>query len=678
MTLSSSARTLFTFLIILMAAGFSLGPALAAESTTGAIYGFVSDQSGAPLANVAIAAASPSGSYSTKTDARGRFSILGVVPDAYAVSAELRGFESVSKSDVQVLAGEREEVTFTLATALRTIGRVTAGSSAFTVGSASDTFTVSGAAARAASPPASSSGLATYISGTVQGAVASVPGVVLDQFANVILRGGKVSDAAFDFDSIPIPQGLVAEPGGNIVGAQLSTTGIASTTVTLAGYTNQGANSLGGVVDQIPAIGTYPGSATVEIADGLAGGQYQNTSVQILGATPDQRLRYALATTTGSQYFSYGDGSSYYPSEAATYGLALQNRGEYSVESNLHYRLTPADDLSILGLAGQATYNQYGSPYAGETVGAFDGDSTTYPGETNPNAPVNYASGIRGSYSILKAQWRHSGQHSLSRVQVYQSQYGSSAGGPFWDENGWPDGSISLSESQGSRESGIGYDGEDFLGERHDIRFGAEYRTNTSFLDQVVPTADEFITSRPTLISYLAYLGDTWNVTPRLEMSGTGRLTSTHIIPDNGSIYNVGALDPHAAVAYKLGKDLALGSARSRSRRLDERRCRGESRSVRAARARNGERFLLFVRGRRAHAIPGHLLSRKRSEPHRRITVQLSFGSRFRSQPRRRRRSFEHRKSSRVRIRALAQTRRDHARHELRQRVLFERFAVRL
>jgi hypothetical protein len=533
-------------------------PAAGAEATTGAIYGSVADQSGAALANAVISAASPSGTYSTKTDARGRFVIPGVVPDAYTVSAQLRGFESVSRPNLQVLPGERQEAIFTLAAELRTIGSVRAGSSAFTTGSTTDTFSVSGSAARALSAPVSSAGLATYLSGTVQGAIASVPGVVLDQFANAILRGGKVSDAAFDYDSVPIPQGLIAEPGGNIVGAQLPTTGIATTTVTLAGYTSQGANSLGGVVDQIPAVGTYPGSTTLEIANGLLGGQYQNDSLQLLGASPDRRLRYAFASTVGSQSFSYGDGTTFYPSEAATYGLALQNRGEYSLESNLHYRLTPKDDISILGLAGQAAYDQYASPYAGETVGHFDGNFTTYPGETNPDAPVNDASGLRGSYGIVKGQWLHTGGHSLSRVQLYQSQYGSSAGGPFWDENGWPDGSISLSQTQGSREAGLGYDGEDFLGEKHDLRFGAEYRTNTSFLNQVVPTADEFISSRPTLISYLAYAGDTWTVTPRLDVSGTARLTSTHIIPANGSIYDVTALDPHAAIAYKLGRDLAL------------------------------------------------------------------------------------------------------------------------
>jgi hypothetical protein len=555
--LSSRARAIVAVAFITVAC--RPHAAFAAEATTGALYGTVVDVRGTPLADVAISAASPSGTYRATTDARGRFSILGVVADVYTVSAQRQGFEDVETAGVTVLPDERRSLRFTLVPALRTIGHVTTGGTAFVAGSTSDTFTVSGATARAVSPPVSTSGLATYLSGTVQGAIASVPGVVLDQFANAILRGGRIADATFDYDSVPIPQGLVAEPGGNIVGAQLPTTGIASTTTTLAGYTSQGANSLGGVIDQIPAVGTYPGSTTLELGDGIAGGKYQNDSLLILGATPNGRLRYAFASTFGSQYFSYGDGSSFYPSEAATYGLALQSRGEYSIESNVHDKLTSKDDLSLLALTGQATYDQYGSPYGGETVGGFDDPGvTTFPGETNPTEPVTFASGIRGSYGILKLAWLHTGDHTLSRIQAYESQYGSSAGGPFWDENGWPDGAISLSEAQGSREYGIGYDGQDFLGERNALRYGAQYRTNTSFLEQVVPTADEFISSRPTLISYLAYLGDKWTVTPRLELSATARLTDTHIVPDDGARYDDGALDPHGSIAYKLGRDLAL------------------------------------------------------------------------------------------------------------------------
>ena len=134
---------------------------------------------------------------------------------------------------------------------------------------------------------------------------------------------------------------------------------------------------------------------------------------------------------------------------------------------------------------------------------------------------------------------------------AYWSQYGSSAGGPFWDENGFPDGSISLVERQGGRQNGLTYDGDGVFGPNH-LRFGAEYRITTSFLDQIVPTADEFITSHPTIDSYLVYAGDTWS-RGRFAAMGALRLTHAHNKPSDGAAYDVGALDPHAGLSYRIG-----------------------------------------------------------------------------------------------------------------------------
>ena len=556
-------RGLAAFAAVLLAALMLAGPdpARAAEATTGIIAGTVTDDAGAPVAGARVCAASASGRYETTTDARGRFALLGVAPDSYAISVEHAGYERAVRAENAVLPGQTTTVSFRLAATLRTIGRVRAVTSAFSVAAPADTFTVSGSAAQAHAPTTSSSGLANYTAGTVQGAIANVPGVELDPFANAILRGGKISDAVFDYDSVPIPQGLIAEPGGNVIGAQLPTTGIASTTVTQAGYQGESDNALGGVINEIPAVGVYPPRTTVELGNGLGTG-YHVLDLQMLGASPDLRWRYALAATAGNETFRYGDGTTFYPSEAGTFGLALQTRGQYSLESNVHYRAGAKDDLSVLALVGQAAYDQYGSPFPGETVGGFDGRDANgnvvpYPGIANQSAPATFASGVRGRYDILKAAWLHTGASILSRVQLYQSQYSSEAGGPFWDENGFPDGSISLSESQGGRQTGINYDGDGILGAHH-VRFGGEYRISTSFLDQIVPTADEVITSRPTIDSTLFYAADTWNAGSRLQIMGAARAMHAHFKPSDGFAYDVGALDPHAGLTYRLGDRYAL------------------------------------------------------------------------------------------------------------------------
>jgi hypothetical protein len=533
-------------------------PSAAAEATTGAIAGTVDDPTGKPVAGAAVTATSPSGRYSAHTDDRGRFVILGMAPDSYAVSVTAGGFEPATESGVLILAGITRVMSVSLGTPLRTIGRIDVSARPFEIGSSSDSFAVSGSQALALTPAASSSGLANYAAGTVEGSVASVPGVEVDAFDNAILRGGTVDDTIYDYDSVPVPQGLIAEPGGNAVGAQLATTGIASTTVTQAGYETEGDNALGGVIDEIPAIGTYPASMRGEVADGISGTKYGRADFEALAATPDLRWRYAFSGSADDEYFSYGDGTTFYPAEAATFGLSLQTRGSYALAGNVHDAVSKSDDLSLVALVGQAAYDQYGSPYAGETVGEFDGAALSNPGETDPGADVAYASGVRGSYDVLKLQWQHDGAHSFSRVEAYQSQFGSAAGGPFWDENGYPDGAISLASRQGGREDGVGYDVDDGSHGRHHLKFGVEARVDGSFLSEVVPTADEMVESNPTLFSYLGYAGDTWSVSGPLDVTAAARVTETHVVPSDGFTYDLGALDPHAAASYLLGDGIAL------------------------------------------------------------------------------------------------------------------------
>jgi hypothetical protein len=527
----------------------------AAEATTGTIVVHVLAADGTPIAGAELAARSSSGWFSGAANRAGRVTILGVFPGTYRININARGYRPADAREVSVAAGSTYRVVFSM-TPVTQIGRVRATSDAFAAGAPIDTFIVSGDAAQAQLPIASSAGLSNDAEGTVQGAIAAVPGVDLDPFGNAILRGGRVADAAFEYNGVTIPQGLIAEPGGNVDGAPLPTTGVASTIVTLAGYTNESDNALGGVVNQIAAIGTYPAHVSLELGDGI-GSASQFARFEALAATPDLNWRYAFAGTFASTYFPYGDGQTFYPAEAGTYGLALQSRAQSSFEANVHDRVSAHDDLSFLALEGQAEYNQYDSPYPGETVGAFDGSATTYPGETNPNAPVGYASGIRGSLDVIMLQWQHTGATVFSRLQLYQSRYASSARGPFWDENGFPNGSISLSETSWQQQFGVNLDNEAIFGTHH-LRFGAEVRTNRSSLDQVVPTADEFITSSPTVHSLLAYLGDTWDVTSRLSLMASGRLTSSSFMPSDGAAYSDTALDPHLGVSERIGRAYAV------------------------------------------------------------------------------------------------------------------------
>ena len=438
-----------------------------------------------------------SGHYSTFTDAHGGYTIFGIFPDTYTVTAAAAGYETNDHAGVTVLPGQTQQVGFTLAKSLKTIAIVRSSGKSFAVGSTSDTFTVTGEQARATSPQEGASGLGGYTQGTVQGSITTVPGVDQDAFANAILRGGKIEDSVFDFDSVPIPQGLVAEPGGNIAGAQLFTTGVGAVTTTLAGFESEGQNALGGVIDQIPAVGTYPGSTTLEFLDSVPALD-QGVAIRSLWATPDLRWRFAFAATAESQYLSYGDGRTFYPAEAGGYGLAIQSRGDFSTSGNVHFQLHPNDDLSLVALFGEANYDEYNTPFQGETYGYLNGATTQFPGVPNQNAFVDTPARVRGTYDVLKAQWVHTGKHSLARLQVYQSQFGSVSQGSWWDDDSYPDGQISIFARQGGREEGMSYDIDDVASSHQHFKYGVQYTTNNSFLDQIVPTADEFIDSNPT------------------------------------------------------------------------------------------------------------------------------------------------------------------------------------
>src|SRR5277367_6479973 len=129
------------FLCILFVFALSVQNADAAELVTGAILGTVSTTTGAPIANARILALAPSGRYTGTTDAGGRFTILGVAPDTYAVSVQAAGFEPANAT-VVVLPGEHAHLAVALLAHLKEIAKVEAKGAAFAVGSTSDIFTV--------------------------------------------------------------------------------------------------------------------------------------------------------------------------------------------------------------------------------------------------------------------------------------------------------------------------------------------------------------------------------------------------------------------------------------------------------------------------------------------------------------------------------------------------------
>ena len=516
---------------------------LRGAETTGAIVGVAHDAAGAPVSGAAVDAASPSGSYHAHADGRGRFTLAALTADTYTVSIAASGFATDVEHGVTVTPGATVRLEVTLAASLREIGHVATAARAVSVGAPQDSYLVTGAQARGETR-ASASGLASYARGTVQGAVSGAPGVQQDQFANIVLRGGKVEDTVFSFDAVPIPQAIIAEPGGNVVGAQLPTTGLGYTTVTTGGFAAGSDDALGGLVDEVPESGVYPARTTLTTGVGLAGAAH-DAALESRWATPSLDRRFAIDATVGAQAIRYGDGRSFYPAEAATYGLALDERSTWSVSGNAHLRLNARDDFEVLALGGQATYDQYGTPFAGET---FAG------------APATAPTRIRGTYAIEKIQLLRTFEHAYARLRVYRSQYGARTGAPFFDDLSFPNGAISYAGAQSGVLTGSGLDVKSF-DLRHTFAYGAELRRQTTTLDQVVtpygigfiaPSDREVLTANPVLSSALAYASDAWSPSPQFTLQGALRAQTTHVARGDGPRYDVASVDPHLAAVLHL------------------------------------------------------------------------------------------------------------------------------
>src|SRR5271154_1320280 len=91
----------------------------AAEATTGTIVGTVVTAAGEPIANAQITVASASGHYAVRTDAHGRFTVLGVTPDTYLLSVDAVGYAVVTQNGIAVLPAGRQSLTIHL-TSLKT------------------------------------------------------------------------------------------------------------------------------------------------------------------------------------------------------------------------------------------------------------------------------------------------------------------------------------------------------------------------------------------------------------------------------------------------------------------------------------------------------------------------------------------------------------------------------
>ena len=136
-------RALFRVFIALLASLAFVAPVCVSAQTgtpTAAVTGTVSDESGAPIADVTVQLRGIT-SKSTTTDASGKFSVSGLTAGFYVVSASKAGYTTAVQNDVPLFSGQTTTLAIQMGhvtfSSLRTIASVRTGAHALNTTQAS-------------------------------------------------------------------------------------------------------------------------------------------------------------------------------------------------------------------------------------------------------------------------------------------------------------------------------------------------------------------------------------------------------------------------------------------------------------------------------------------------------------------------------------------------------------
>jgi hypothetical protein len=290
----ANARAIVTVAIAIWLALASAAPAFAAGGQTGNVSGTVLGASGAPVAGAIVTLASPSGTYSQKTDAGGRFNFLGVVQDTYSISVQAPGYEKVLQPGITVIGGNTIDLgSVRLQHALKTIGRVsaTSGTGAFTPNQTVPSFTLNETQIQ--------NNLGKKANPDAQELLLGVPGFQLSA-SGLVLQGSTLDQVHYQVDGVDFTDPSL---NGNLNGLILN--GVRSVQVVPgAGDPSQG-NAGAGVVNMIVKRGSYPPFGLLDAEIESFPFRHQ-LNFEYGAATPNRRFSDFISFLGFREAFQYG------------------------------------------------------------------------------------------------------------------------------------------------------------------------------------------------------------------------------------------------------------------------------------------------------------------------------------------------------------------------------------
>jgi hypothetical protein len=382
---STFSRAVLSLAIVLVLSVISVRCADAAGGQVGNVSGTVIDVgTGVPVANATIGLAAPSGSFTSKTNSGGFFTILGVAVDTYVLSISAQGYDSLSLPGITVQGDQILSLgAIRMLRQLRTIGHVSARSTsgAFQPTQTSDSYTVSGARMVQTTGKAETTDENQLL--------LAVPGVTLTNSGGPTIRGGSAREVGYQYDGITFSDPFLANngSGGIVLGSgDALFNGVGSVQVVEgAGDATQG-NVGSGVINVVPKRGTRPAFGLVDLE--MGGPAFSHQAAFEYG--------FANAKGTVSDYVAYNGQrlvpyNGYTTTNVAAYlnyfGNSFQANDQFT--NNFVYRFGKNNAQSLQVLYTNVSLQQWGN-VGGVPQGTFPSNPDAlvyYPYDTVSQAP---------------------------------------------------------------------------------------------------------------------------------------------------------------------------------------------------------------------------------------------------------------------------------------------------
>jgi hypothetical protein len=316
-------------------------PQAALAGTTGTITGTVTDaQTGAPLANVHVTAASPSQTESATTNGAGFYSLQTLTPDTYTVSFQAPGYNPSSEPGITAQQDFVYRLDVKLTKEIKTIAKVTSRAAGNLVKpyTGTDVYNVSGAQLNAATG-------GDNLHRTIYEYLNTVPGVTPiggSYPAEPSIRGGYDVDNGYELEGIPITERMTGYFTTN-----LTDLGISNVEVFTGGLSAANSGNGMGVINSVIKTGRYP--AFGSFAAGLTTGDFNHyLRAEYGGATPNQKFSYYFGFDAANSQNQFNNGEVSFP--IYTIGISSGNPGYIATrdfEANFHYRPSQKDDIQF-------------------------------------------------------------------------------------------------------------------------------------------------------------------------------------------------------------------------------------------------------------------------------------------------------------------------------------------